>query len=93
MFIYCKTKDSPKNVGDEICRENFVEDSAHLWLIKDEGDFFSIMINSESRCVAIVCSISDSVVGIEIDTNCASKVIETLIKLYGFENVKWLLTK
>ena len=91
MIVYCNAKDSPKLVGEVICRANFVDGSAQTWIVKDGGDFCTIEINSESLCVAVVYSVGDSVVAIEIDDNCASKVVEPLIEKYSFENVKWLL--
>jgi hypothetical protein len=93
MFIYCNTKDAPEIVGETICRANFVDDCAKYWRVKDEGGFFTIEINSESRCVAAIYSIGNSVIGVEIDDNCASNVIEPLMKKYGFYNANWLLTK
>ena len=91
MFIYCNTKDSPKTIGEVICRENF--EGEKNWKLNDEGEFYTINVNSATDCVAIVYSVSNLVVGIEIDEDCVSKVIEPLIGKYGFENVKWLLSK
>ncbi|MCJ7714274.1 hypothetical protein MUO66_07455 [Candidatus Bathyarchaeota archaeon] len=93
MFIYCNTKDSPKLVGETICRANFIVGGEHSWRVKEEGDFCTIEINSKFSCVAIVYSVGDSVVGVEIDDDCGSKVIEPLIEIYGFEKVKWLTTQ
>lgn len=91
MFIYCNTKDSPKTIGEAICRENF--EGEENWKLNDEGEFYTINVNSATDCVAVVYSISNLVVAIEIDEDCASKVIEPLMKNYGFENVKWLSHK
>ena len=91
MFVYCSTKDSPKVVGEEICRANFVKDSGRSWIISSEGESCIIKTNSNDHCVAVVYWVGDSVVGIEIDDNCASKIVEPLIEKYSFENVKWLL--
>jgi len=91
MFVYCNTKDSPKTVGEAICKANFIEDSGRSWIISDDGDSCVIKTNSNEKCVAIVYCVGDLVVGIEIDDNCASKVVEPLIEKYSFENVKWLL--
>lgn len=41
----------------------------------------------------MVYRIGDSVVVTEIDDECASKVVEPLMEYYGFENVKWLVSK
>ncbi|MCW3998003.1 MAG: hypothetical protein NWF10_05470 [Candidatus Bathyarchaeota archaeon] len=93
MFVYCNTKDSPRTVGEVVCRANFVEDSDRSWIIRNEGDSCVIKANSNGHCVAVVYCVGDSVVGIEIDDNCASKVVEPLIEKYSFEKVKWLLSK
>ena len=90
MFIYCNTKDSPKIVGDAICRANFVNGGELSWKVNEGGDFCTIEINSKSGCVAVVYSVGDSVVGVEIDDDCVSEVVEPLIEIYGFEKVKWL---
>ncbi len=90
MFIYCRTKDSPKNVGEAICRANFVEEDKHVWKVKDAGEYFTIETNFKEGCVAVVYRIGSFVVGIEVDDNCASKIVEALIEIYGFEKVKWL---
>ncbi len=93
MFVYCSTRDSPRTIGKVICRANSVEKNKNSWVIKDEGESCVIEATSNGHCVAIVYCVGDSVVGIEIDNNCASKVVEPLIEKYSFENVKWLLSK
>jgi hypothetical protein len=93
MFVYCNTEDSPRTIGEVICKANFVEKNMKSWILKDEGDSCVIEANSNGHCVAIVYCVGDSVVGIEIDNNCASKVVEPLIEKYNFENLKWLISK
>lgn len=88
MFIYCNTKDSPKTIGEAICKANF--EGEENWKLSDEGEFYTINVNSSTNCVAVIYSVSNLVVGIEIDSDCASKAIEPLMENYGFENVKWL---
>ncbi len=90
MFIYCCTDESPKIVGETICRANLVEGEDNSWKVSDEGEFCTININASANCIAVVYSVSNLVVGIEIDDDCATKVIEPLMENYGFENVKWL---
>jgi hypothetical protein len=90
MYIYCSSKDSLKNVGEAICRANFVEEDKHVWKVKEVGEYFTIETNSKESCVAVIYRISSFVVGIEVDDDCASKIIEALIEIYGFEKVKWL---
>ena len=42
---------------------------------------------------ALTYRVGNEIVAIELDENCASNVIEPLMKKYGFENIKWLVTK
>ncbi len=91
MFVYCNTNDSPRIVGELICRANFINNSKKSWNIINQGDSYTIQTNSTNHCVAVIYYVGNSVVGIEIDNNCASAVIEPLIRSYGFEKVKWLL--
>ena len=91
MFVYCNTKDSPRTVGEVVCKANFIEESGKSWIISGEGISCIIKTISKDHCVAVVYRVCGSVVGIEIDDNCASKVVDPLIKKYDFENVKWLI--
>ena len=93
MFIYCKTNEPAMEVGKMICRANFIDNMGKSWNIEDEGEYYTIKINSNSMCVAVIYSLGNSVVGIEVDENCASKMIEPLIEKYGFEKVKWFVAK
>jgi len=90
MFVYCNTKDSLRTVGEVVCRANSVK-NGRSWIISGEGESFVIKANSDGQCVAVVYCVGDLVVGIEIDDDCASKVVEPLIEKYDFENVKWML--
>jgi hypothetical protein len=91
MFIYCNTEDSPKTVGKLLCKAN-CDNENYSWKVKDEGEFYTINDSSKIDCVAVIYSVSSLIVGIEIDDNCASKVVELLMEKYSFENVKWLVS-
>ena len=93
MFVYCNTTDSPRTVGEIICRANSVEKNRKSWILKDSGDSCVIEANTNGFCVRVVYCVGDSVVGIEIDNHCSSRVIELLIEKYSFEKVKWLFSK
>ena len=93
MLRFCSTKDSPKTVGEAICRANFNEGQEDFWKVNDEGEFFTIETILKDTCVAVIYRIGSFVVGVEIDDNCACNIIEPLIEIYGFEKVKWLPTK
>ena len=93
MIVYCNTMDSPKTVGEAICRANFDEGQENSWKVNDEGEFFTIETVLKDACLAVVYRIGSFVLGVEVDDNCACKIIEPLIEIYGFEKVKWLSTK
>jgi len=93
MFVYCNINDSPRIVGEAVCKANSIKGSKSSWIISDDGDFCSIQTNSKDQCVGVIYCVSDSVIGIEIDDECASKIIEPLLELYGFEKVKWFTAK
>jgi len=64
------------------------------WVINEsDDDSWVIETGCNKSATAIVYRIREDVVCIEVDDYCASNVIEPLMKKYGFENVKWLLTK
>ncbi|MHA2323779.1 MAG: hypothetical protein ACXACB_00140 [Promethearchaeota archaeon] len=91
IFIYCKTQDSPMVVGEAICRANSVDGKRKSWVVNGDGE--SCSIETEGEACGVVYLIGDSVVGVEADDDCACKIIEPLIIIYGFEKVKWLATK
>ncbi len=97
IWIYCKTTDKPKEVGQYVCKSNFCRRSNHIEskVMKDEieEDCWLIETNSQNETSAVVFKIGNEVVAVEIDDDCAIYVIEPLMKKYGFANVKWILTK
>jgi hypothetical protein len=98
ILIYCKTVDNPKNVADCVCKYNFSEENSETKsrVINDESEDGCWIIqncNPQNETSAMIYRIGPEIVCIEIDDNCASNVIEPLMKKYGFDNVKWLSTK
>lgn len=97
VWIYCKTTDDPKEVGEYICKSNFNQEDndLELYITKDanEEDCWLLETNLKKETSAMVYRISNEITVIEIDDDCATNVIEPLMKKYGFANVKWLLTK
>ena len=97
FLVYCKTNDDPKIVADYVCRANFgevnSENKSHI--IKDENEDSCWIM--QSKCMnetsAIIYRVGSEIVAIETDEDCASNIIEPLMKKYGFNRVKWLLTK
>jgi hypothetical protein len=84
-------------VGENICKSysNRVDNEFELCFTKDENeeDCWLLETNTKNETSAMVYRISPEIVVIEIDDDCATNVIEPLMKKYGFANVKWLLTK
>jgi hypothetical protein len=94
-YIYCQTTDDLKQVGQLICSENSVSNKeSHTWKTEEsDDDCYAIQTNCNTSTDAILSQVSNTVICIETDYNCAPKIIEPLIKKYGFNKVKWLLTK
>ncbi len=64
------------------------------WVVNESDDnCWVIETNCNVYTAGMLSRVRDDVVCIEVDDDCASKVVEPLIKRYGFDNVKWLLTK
>ena len=96
IYIYCKTLDTHNRIGDLLCMANSVQikDENDSWVLnKSEDDCWIIETNCNQSPAAIIYRIRNDVVCIEVDSDCAPKIIEPLMKEYGFNNVKWLLTK
>jgi len=97
MWVYCQTTDDPKEVGEYICESNFVEecDDKKSRVFKDENEDNCWLIQTclRNETSAIIYRVSQNVIGIEIDDDCAVSVIEPLMKKYGFANIRWLITK
>lgn len=97
IWIYCQTGDSPKEVGEYICKSNFSREDNDFGLrfTKDENeeDCWLIETNQKNETSAMVYGINGKIIVIEIDDDCATNIIEPLMKKHGFANVKWLLTK
>ena len=95
IWIYCKTDDDPKEIGEYICESNYGhEKNERTRGVKyDDEECWLMEIDPQNQTSAMVYRIGHEIVVIEIDESCASNVIEPLLKKYGFYNVKWLLTK
>ena len=95
VFIYCETTDDLKQVGELICSENSVsgKEDNYAWKTEESDDnSYAIQTSCNTSTAAILSQVSNNVICIETDENCAPKIIEPLIKKYGFNQVKWLCT-
>lgn len=98
VLVYCKTNDDPKIVANYVCKANIGQKNSEnkTQIIKDENedDCWIIQQNSpHNETSAIIYRIGPEIIALEIDEECASNIIEPLMKKYGFDKVKWLLTK
>jgi len=97
IWIYCKTTDEPKEVTDYVCKSNFDEESSETKSrSNNDGSEDQCWIIETDHCnetSAMIYQIGHEIIVIEIDDNGAFNVIEPLMKKYGFDNIKWLLTK
>ena len=96
IWIYCKTTDDPKEVGEYICKSNFNQDAStknsHVLKDESEDDCCIIKTSSDDKTSAMIYRIRHDVLVIEIDEECAANVLEPLMTRYGFDNLKWLFT-
>ena len=96
ICIYCKTSDNLKQVANFLCIANSAQNknSDSSWAtVQSEDDCWAIETNCNKDTAAMIYKISNNIICIEADDNCAPKVIEPLMKKYGFNNIKWLITK
>ena len=92
ISLYCKTTHPPRKVGEAICKAN---STGYLsWKIKEEidADTWAIQTNRDGDTHALVYRIGSSIVAVEVSGDCATNIIEPLMEIYGFENIKWLVT-
>jgi len=92
ISLYCKTTDTPRKVGEAICKANSTETLS--WKIKEEieADTWTIQTNWDRDTHALVYRIGSSIVAVEVNSDCAPNIIEPLLEIYGFENIKWLVS-
>lgn len=91
ISLYCKTTDTPRKVGEVICEANSTQDL--VWKLKEEieADTWTIQTNCDGDTHALVYRIGSSIVAVEVSGDCAPNIIEPLMEIYGFENIKWLV--
>jgi hypothetical protein len=92
ISLYCKTTHPPRKVGEAICRANSTE--ALSWKIMEEieADTWAIQTGCDRYTQALVYRIGSSIVVVEVSDDCAPNVVEPLMEIYGFDNIKWLVS-
>ena len=104
IWLYVKTTDTSKTIGDIVCASNVFEDAhpkgKYSWVMeqgKDEEDYWEIRGNYENlkdlTNIALVYRAGDTVVLGEIDDDLVPNFMDPLLEKYGFENIKWIVTK
>ncbi|MCW3995654.1 MAG: hypothetical protein NWE98_05840 [Candidatus Bathyarchaeota archaeon] len=102
MWVYVKTKDDPKDVGDVVCAFNFTQgkhpEDKYSWVMeagRSEPGYWEIRGKyaplKDLTVIGIVYRIGDAVVLSEIDDALAPNFLDPLITKYGFDNVKWIV--
>ena len=92
ISFYCKTTDNPRKVGEAICKANSTEGLS--WKIKEEieAGTWTIQTSCNRDTHALVYRIGVSIVAVEVNGDCAPNIVEPLLEIYGFENIKWLVS-
>ena len=102
-WFYVKTSATPKAVGDVVCAFNVFEDphpkGRYSWVMekgKGEEENWLIMGKYEEvkmqTNVALVYRTGDTVALGEVHDDFVSNFLDPLIREYGFDNVKWIVT-
>jgi hypothetical protein len=92
ISIYCKTTDTARIVGEAICKANSTEDLSWKIIDESEADTCTIQTNCDGYAHALLYRIGLSIVAVEVNDDCAPNIVEPLMGIYGFENIKWLVT-
>ncbi len=104
MWFYVKTADSPKAVGDLVCKFNYATGEhpgdTYTWNMeqgKGEEEYWQIMSKYEGMkkdlaVVAVVYRTGDTVVLGEVDDGFVPNFLDPLLEKYGLDSIKWLVT-
>lgn len=94
MFVFVKTKDDPKIVGEIVCKANYFKgehpEDQMVWTIRDVQGTWTIIDENDSW-LAPVYRVGETVVLAEVEDLIAPNFVEPLLEKYGFDNVKWLV--
>ncbi len=104
IWIYVKTNDDIRTVGDIVCAFNFTQgkhpEDQYSWIMevgKDEPGYYEIKGKyaglKDLSEIGVVYRIGDTVVLSEIDDDLTPDLIDPLITKYGFDNVKWIVVQ
>ena len=102
MWLYVKTTDNPKIVGEVVCAYNVFEDAhpkgKYTWIMergKGEEEYWQIRGKYEEieelTNVALVYRVGDAVVLGEVKDDFVPNFMDPLLEKYGFDNIKWVV--
>jgi hypothetical protein len=102
IWFYVKTNDSPKLVGDVVCKFNFYQgehpEDKYSWLIeigKGPEEYWEIKGKYEPltdlTLISLVYRIGDTVALSEVDDSLVPNFLDPLLEKYGFDNVRWIV--
>jgi hypothetical protein len=103
LWFYVKTSDSPKSVGEVVCRFNFTlgehPEDKYTWIMEeakeDTEEYWKIKSKyaelKDSVLIGLAYRIGDTVVLSEIDDEFTANFLDPLLEKYGFDNVKWIV--
>jgi hypothetical protein len=101
IWFYVKTSDSPKAVGEVVCKFNFYQgehpEDKYTWTMeKGKGEEYWEIKGKygplkDLALIGTAYRIGDTVVLSEVDDDLAPNFLDPLLEKYGFDNVKWIV--
>jgi hypothetical protein len=101
IWFCIKTSDSPKSVGEVVCKFNFYQgehpEDKYTWTMeKKKGDEYWEIKGKygplkDLALIGTAYRIGDTVVLSEVDDDLAPNFLDPLLEKYGFDNVKWIV--
>ena len=103
IWFYVKTDDSPKTVGDVVCRFNYVRgehpEDEYTWIMEERKEDDEVYWEIKSKykelkelvLVGWAYKAGDTVVLAEIEDEFVANFLDPLLEKYGFDNLKWIV--
>ena len=88
FWVYCKTHDEPRKVGNYVCKSNFfrgINQDSHILKEGSEDNCWIIENCSKNETSAMIYRLGPEVVVMEIDDECVVNVVEPLMMKSGLE--------
>jgi hypothetical protein len=101
IWFCVKTSDSPKEVGEVVCKFNFYQgehpEDKYTWTMeKTKGEEYWEIKGKydplkDLALIGTAYRTGDTVVLSEVDDELAPNFLDPLLEKYGFDNVKWIV--